>query len=68
MKVNDMNPVMKKAVMGMNPTLECSFADGEYFEEQHYMSIRCTAIDGSCTYRASGRDEYKNCKILKDRM
>ena len=67
MKVKDMNHVMKEAVIGMNPVLECPFADGEYFEDDFYMSVRCSPVDGSCSYRSSGKEEYKCCKILKDR-
>ncbi len=67
MKVSEMNSVMREAVKKMNPTLECRFADGEYFEDQFYMSIHCTAIDGSCSYRTAEKDRYTDCKILRDR-
>ena len=67
MKVKDMTPLMRETLIIKHPTLECPFADGEYFESSFYLSIRCSAIDSSCTYRSSGKDEYKSCKILKDR-
>lgn len=67
MKVKDMTPLMRETLTKKHPTLECPFADGEFFEESLYLSIRCSAVEGSCTYRVSGKDEYKSCKILKDR-
>jgi len=67
MKVKDMTLLMRETLTKKHPTLECPFADGEFFEESLYLSIRCSAVEGSCTYRVSGKDEYKSCKILKDR-
>lgn len=67
MKVKEMEPMMVEALTKLHSVLDCPFADGEYFEESFYLSVRCEALDGSCSYRASGKDEYKSCKILKDR-
>lgn len=62
-----MEPMMIEALTKLHSVLECPFADGEYYEEDFYLSVRCEALGGSCTYRSSGKDEYKTCKVLKNR-
>jgi len=67
MLVKNMTPLMRETLIKKHGVLQCPFAEGEYFEASFYLSVRCQALDCSCTYRSSGKDEYKSCKIKKDR-
>lgn len=52
----------KKEVLEKYPTLECENSIG--IEYDGYMSIKCKIFSGTCTYRGSSKNEYKNCKNL----
>jgi len=67
MKIVEMEPSMKEAFFKKHPVLNCTFAQGEYFKDSHYLSIRCMALDSSCTYKTSSGTEYESCKIKRDR-
>lgn len=42
--------------------LECEHAIG--IDYDGYVSIKCKKLTGTCTYRVSSKNEYKNCRIL----
>ena len=46
------------------PVLKCENSIGIDYEG--YVSIKCKALTGSCTYRNSNEKEYKNCKLLQN--
>lgn len=53
----------KEQMIEKYPTLECENSIGISYGED-YMSIKCKVLTGTCTYKSSGKNEYKNCKIL----
>lgn len=44
------------------PVLQCKEAIG--IDYDGYVSVKCKKLTGTCTYRTSAKDEYKNCRIL----
>lgn len=52
------------------PVLECEHSIGidydGYISINGYISIKCKKITGTCTYKNSSKNEYLNCKLLKD--
>lgn len=52
----------KKEYLEKFPVLECENSIG--IDYDGYVSIKCKKITSSCTYRISGKNEFKNCKIL----
>lgn len=44
--------------------LECEHSIG--IDYDGYISIKCKKITGTCTYKNSSKNEYHNCKLLKD--
>ena len=46
------------------PVLECEHPIG--IDYDGYISIKCKKITGTCTYKNSSKNEYHNCKLLKD--
>ena len=47
-----------------DPVLECEHSIG--IDYDGYISIKCKKITGTCTYKNSSKNEYHNCKLLKD--
>lgn len=52
----------KQDLIEKYPTLECENSIGISYED--YVSIKCKALTGACTYKNGSKNEYKNCKIL----
>ncbi|MBC2855687.1 hypothetical protein H3N56_04135 [Cetobacterium sp. 2A] len=52
----------KKEFLKEFPVLNCENSIGIVYDG--YTSVKCKKITGTCTYRNSTGDEYKNCKIL----
>ena len=46
------------------PVLECEHSI--VIDCDGYISIKCKKITGTCTYKNSSKNEYHNCKLLKD--
>ena len=46
------------------PVLECEHSIG--IDHDGYISIKSKKITGTCTYKNSSKNEYHNCKLLKD--
>ena len=44
------------------PVLECENSIG--IDYDGYISIKCKKLYGTCTYRISQKEEYKNCRLL----
>ena len=55
-------PEEKKGYLKEFPVLECSESFAVDYGE--YFSVKCKKIMGTCTYRGSQKDEYKNCRLL----
>lgn len=56
------NSKEKESYLKEFPTLECENSIG--IDYDGYISIKCKKLTGTCTYKSSGKDEFKNCKIL----
>nr|WP_307775960.1 hypothetical protein [uncultured Cetobacterium sp.] len=54
----------KKEVIENYPVLSCENSIGVLYDD--YMSVKCKVLAGTCTYRNSAKNEYKNCKFLNN--
>lgn len=55
----------KEGYLEKFPVLNCKNSIG--IDYDGYVSIKCKALTGSCSYRNSIKKEYENCKLLKNK-
>ncbi|MDU1912450.1 hypothetical protein [Fusobacterium sp.] len=52
----------KESYIEKFPVLNCNESIG--IDYDRYVSIKCKKLSGTCTYRISLNEEYKNCRLL----
>lgn len=52
----------KENYMKEVPVLDCAESIG--IDYDGYVSVKCKKLSGTCTYRISQKEEYKNCRLL----
>lgn len=52
----------KENYMKEFPVLDCAESIG--IDYAGYVSVKCKKLSGTCTYRISQKEEYKNCRLL----
>ncbi|MCB8564076.1 hypothetical protein [Fusobacterium ulcerans] len=52
----------KENYMKEFPVLNCAESIG--IDYDGYVSVKCKKLSGTCTYRISQKEEYKNCRLL----
>lgn len=52
----------KENYMKEFPVLDCAESIG--IDYDGYVSVKCKKLFGTCTYRISQKEEYKNCRLL----
>ena len=52
----------KENYMKEFPVRDCAESIG--IDYDGYVSVKCKKLSGTCTYRISQKEEYKNCRLL----